>query len=63
MTEMKEYHIVGSRLLNVISKVNEMAKQGWVPTHFAMVTDNDVDTFGVLLERESREPIPKRGDS
>ncbi|KKL69489.1 hypothetical protein LCGC14_2114450 [marine sediment metagenome] len=50
---MKEYHIVGSGLSNVISKINEMAKQGWVPTHFAMVTDNDVDTFGVLLERES----------
>ncbi len=60
---MKEYHIVGSGLLNVMSKVNEMAKQGWVPTHFAMSSDNDTDTFGVLLERESREPTPKRGDS
>ncbi|KKM82296.1 hypothetical protein LCGC14_1321020 [marine sediment metagenome] len=59
---MKEYHIVSSELVKLTVKINEMAKRGWVPTHFAMSSDNDTDTFGVLLERESLEPTPERRD-
>ena len=62
-TEMKEYHIVSTGLVSLTTKINEMAKQGWVPTHFVMAADEGTDTFAVMLERESREPTPKRVDS
>ena len=61
---MKEYKIAHNDNAEVLTDaLNHVAKQGWVPTHFAMSSDNDTDTFGVLLERESRVPTPKRGDS
>ena len=60
---MKEYTILNGPSRAVRTELNELSKLGWVPTHFAMGATEEVDTFGVLLERESREPIPKRGDS
>ena len=61
---MKEYKIAHNANAEVLTDaLNHVAKQGWVPTHFAMSAGPEVDSFGVLLERESREPIPKRGGS
>ena len=59
---MKEYTIVNGERKDVTSNLNVLAKTGWVPTHFAMAADEATDTFGVLLERESLEPTPKRRD-
>ncbi len=50
---MKEYTILHGGGDVVDGLLNDLAKQGWVPAHFAMYSDNDVDTFGVLLERDS----------
>ena len=57
---MKEYTVLNGTKREIATDLNELAKMGWVPTHFAMGATEDVDTFGVLLERESLEPTPKR---
>ena len=59
---MKEYTVLNGTRKDIITDLNELAVLGWVPTHFAMAGTEEVDTFGVLLERESRMPTPKRRD-
>ena len=51
---MKEYTVLNGDRKNITSDLNELTKMGWTPTHFAMGATEDVDTFGVLLERDSR---------
>lgn len=51
---MKEYTVINGDRKNVTTDLNELAMLGWLPTHFAMGATEDVDTFGVLLERDSR---------
>ena len=60
---MKEYTVLNGTRNHIASDLNEAAKLGWVPIHFAMGATDEVDTFGILLERENRAPMPKRGDS
>lgn len=54
---MKEYTILHGDGDVVDGLLNDLAKRGWVPTHFAMSSDNDADTFGVLLERDNRDSL------
>ena len=51
---MKEYTVINGDRKNITTDLNELVFLGWVPTHFAMGATEDIDTFGVLLERESR---------
>ncbi|KKM73056.1 hypothetical protein LCGC14_1414450 [marine sediment metagenome] len=53
---MKEYTVLNGTRKDIITDLNELAVLGWMPTHFAMAGTEEVDTFGVLLEREKVEP-------
>ena len=58
---MKEYRLIhGSNATDLERGLNTQAKQGWVPTHFAMSAGPEVDSFAVLLERETRESVAIR---
>jgi hypothetical protein len=51
---MKEYAIAHGTDAKALSGIlNQWAKQGWVPTHFVMSAGPEVDSFALLLERES----------
>jgi hypothetical protein len=61
---MKEYTVLNGTKREVTTDLNELAMLGWTPTHFAMGATEDVDTFGVLLERDSCDSLAApKGDS
>ncbi len=54
---MKEYTVLNGTKREVATDLNELVKMGWAPIHFAMGATEDVDTFGILLERDNRDSL------